>query len=82
MLQVIKSEESMKTGDLVKCVWQPKVAEYNSKKQCLLPMTIQIENKAGFITEVSDNRCRVLFPQFGYSHILAFSVLEVISEYE
>jgi len=63
-------------------VWQPSIAGYDSKKQCLLPMTIQIENKAGFVVEVSDGRCRVLFPQFGYSHILAFSALEVISEKE
>jgi hypothetical protein len=70
----------MKVGDLVKCTWQPRCGGYDSERQCLLPMTHHIENQPGFVTEVDDGRCLVLFPKFGYSHMLAFSALEIISE--
>lgn len=70
----------MKAGDLVKCVWQPGSGGYDSEKQCMLPMVYHIENKMGFIVSVEGGRCRVLFPEYGYIHWLAFSVLENISE--
>ena len=69
----------MQVGDLVKCVWQPRSA-YDSEKQCLLPMEYQIDNKMGIVIDIRNGRCQVLFPQFGYSHPLAFSALELISE--
>ena len=70
----------MKAGDLVKCRWQPRSAGYDSEKQCVLPMVYHIENMSGFVMEVRHGRCLVLFPHLGYSHMLAFSALEVLSE--
>ncbi len=72
----------MKNGDLVKCVWQPKTSGYDSERQCTLPMMYHIENQTGFVVSVCDKTCVVLFPQLGYLHTLAFSALEVISEWK
>jgi len=71
--------QSMKVGDLVRCNFQPKCGGYDSKKQRLMPMEHTIKGEVGFIITIGRQHHTVMFPQFGYAHPLATSVLEVIS---
>lgn len=70
----------MKVGDLVECVWQPKVAGVDKKTQCCLPMKYTIKGQLGIITRIDKRRNFVLFPRFGYTHPLSDSALEVLDE--
>ena len=71
----------MKVGDLVKCVWQPSVAGVNPLTQSCLPMKYTIKGQLGIITRVDKSRRNfVLFPQFGYTHPLSDSALELVNE--
>jgi len=75
----------MKVGDLVRCTWQPKVAGIDKKTQSCITMKHAIKGELGMIDKiessmgVSNPRCSILFPQFGYSHMLCPSAFEVIS---
>ena len=70
----------MKVGDLVRCVWQPKVSKYIAGKGCI-SMKHTIKGEFGIITELRHGGgCFVTFPQLGYTHPLANSAFEVISE--
>ena len=71
----------MKVGDLVECVWQPRVAGVDQKTQSCLPMKYTIKGQLGIITRVDKSRrYHVLFPQFGYTHPLSDSTLELLNE--
>ena len=70
----------MKVGDLVKCIWQPRVAGVDKKTQCCLPMKYTIKGELGIITCIKGHRGFVLFPRFGYTHPLSHSALEVLNE--
>jgi len=74
----------MKVGDLVRCTWQPKVAGVDQKTQACLPMKHTIEGEVDIIESVCSEeypRYFIVFPQLGgYSHRLAPSAFEVISE--
>ena len=68
----------MKVGDLVRCMWQPRTSGYVEGVGCL-PMKYRIKGELGIIVRHRDGASTaVLFPQFGYEHVLANSVLEVI----
>jgi hypothetical protein len=70
----------MQVGDLVRCVWQPRVSKHVKGKGCIA-MKHTIKGELGIITELrNDKACFVTFPQFGYTHPLANSTLEVINE--
>ena len=70
----------MKVGDLVKCTWQPRSSGYVKGAGCL-PMKHTIKGEMGiYVKHRDDGSGIVLFPQIGYEHTLAWSVLEVISE--
>ena len=71
-------------GDLVMCVWQPRVAGGDKKTQCCLPMKHTIKGELGLITEVLHSkysgtpRYQIAFPQLGYTHVLSVSAFEVV----
>ena len=70
----------MKVGDLVRCVWQPRSSAYVKGVGCI-PMKYHIKGELGIIVRYRDRHTsEVLFPQFGYEHVLARGVLEVISD--
>ena len=70
----------MNVGDLVRCTWQP--GSSGIKNDCAMPMEYTIENELGIIVgQYSDDyRCDVMFPQFGYTHILSNGAFEVVGE--
>ena len=71
----------MKVGDLVKCLFQPGSSGYDDKTTSMIPMSYNIKDELGIYTKHRDEGSgTVLFPQFGYTHIIAWSALEVISE--
>ena len=70
----------MKVGDLVKCVWQPRVSRIDKKTQCCIPMEHIIKGELGIIVRQWKHYHRVMFPQLGYEHDLSKSALETISE--
>jgi hypothetical protein len=70
----------MKIGDLVKCMFQPRVGGYDFESDRLLVMEYVIKGEMGLIIDINQHYYRVLFPQFGYAHQLAANTLEVISE--
>ena len=66
----------MKVGDLVRCTWQPKTAGYVKGVGCI-DMKRNIKGQIGIVRHVEDGRARVMFPGCGgYTHTLAFTVLE------
>ena len=66
----------MKVGDLVRCTWQPKTAGYIQDVGCI-DMKHNIKGQVGIVRHVEDGRARVMFPgRGGYTHRLAFTVLE------
>ena len=71
-------------GDLVMCVWQPKVAGVDKKTQCCLPMKHTIKGEVGIIESVGPGECPrylIMFPHLGgYTHPLTHSAFEVINE--
>ena len=71
----------MKVGDLVKCLFQPGSSGYDDKTTSMIPMSYNIKDELGIYTKHRDEGSgTVLSPQFGYTHIIAWSALEVISE--
>lgn len=71
----------MKTGDLVRCLYQPKSSGYDSINGCMIPMPYTIKGELGFYVKHRDSRSgTVLFPRFGYEHTIAWSALQVICE--
>ena len=70
----------MKVGDLVKCTWQPGTSRYEKGVGCI-PMKYHIKGELGIIIRHRNGwYSTVLFPHFGYEHVLANGTLEVISE--
>jgi hypothetical protein len=70
----------VKVGDLVKCLWQPS-GRWISKKSCVENMKYTIKDEYGIIVkDETGTRYQILFPKFNYTHILAASAFEVISE--
>ena len=71
----------MKAGSLVKCLFQPGSSGFNDKTNSMMPMLYHIKDELGVYTHHRDG-CSgsVLFPQFGYEHVIAWSALEVINE--
>ena len=66
----------MKVGDLVRCTWQPRTAGYVEGVGCI-DMKHNIKGQIGIVRHVEDDRARVMFPgRGGYTHRLAFTVLE------
>lgn len=71
----------MKPGDLVRCMFQPKAAGVDPKTNCCIEMKYEIKDELGIYMKHRDNYSgTVLFPQFGYEHVLALRSLEVVSE--
>jgi len=69
----------MKVGDLVICTWQPSTSRVEN--DCALPMNYHIKGEVGIIVHCGKKRHDIMFPQFGgYTHFLATSAFEVISE--
>ena len=82
---ILRVWERMKVGDLIRCVWQPRVAGVDKKTQCCLPMKHTIKGEIGLVTDVlhskySDGpRYEITFPQLGgYAHPLSDSAFEVL----
>lgn len=69
----------MKAGDLVMCLFQPRSSRV--QHGVCIPMEHEIKGELGIILKSRSNGCqRVLFPQFGYEHVITSSALEVVSE--
>jgi len=69
----------VKVGDLVRCTWQPGTRADSSGY--ILPMKYVIKDKFGFLVrERNQGTWFVFFPDYAYTHPLATSALEVISE--
>lgn len=71
----------MKTGDLVRCTFQPRCGGYDRVAKRLLPCPHNLKGEFGIILEKiqergSSPRYQIMFPQFGYTHILSQNVLE------
>lgn len=67
----------MEVGDLVKCLWQPRVSRV--QHGFCIPMSHWIEGELGIYIENRDEHSGVvLFPQFGYEHILSHSALQQV----
>ena len=67
----------MKVGALVKCIWQPRSAGLVEGE--LAPMKHIIKGELGIIIDIHEGKCSVLFPRYGYVHLLSINVLEEIS---
>ena len=75
----------MKVGDLVRCHFQPRVGEYDKKKNGFRWPVPILENKIGIIVKEVDHyrsvpKFSVLFTHIGYEHTLVQTVLESVSE--
>lgn len=69
----------MKVGSLVKCLFQPRSSRV--QHGVCLPMPHIIKGELGIYARHRDASSGVvLFPQFGYEHVIAWSSLEIISE--
>ena len=68
----------MKVGDLVKCMWQPRVSHIEN--DCAVPLNITIKDEVGIIVQQNECHNIVSFPQLMHEQPLADRVLEVISE--
>ena len=70
----------MKEGDLVRCNFQPRCGGWDPDRKRLMPMVHTIKNELGIIVAINQRQHYVVFPQLGYTHPLAATALEVISE--
>ena len=71
----------MKVGNLVRCLFQPGSSGYDDKTTSMMPMLYHIKGELGiYIRHRDKSSGSVLFPQFGYEHVIAWSALEIISE--
>ena len=70
--------QSVKIGDLVKCIWQPGVSHVENDHA--VPLNITIKGEVGIIVRQNDELNIVFFPQFTHEQPLASRVLEIISE--
>jgi hypothetical protein len=73
----------MKIGDLVRCVFQPRVSRMENDH--VIAMEYHIKGELGIIIEIREghgqsHHFNVLFPQFGYTHPLSWRVIKLISE--
>ena len=73
----------MKPGDLVRCIFQPRVSRVEN--DCAISMEHHIKGELGIIIEIrkghgQSHHFNVLFPQFGYTHPLSWRVIKLISE--
>ena len=69
----------MKVGDLVRCIWQPKVSHIE-KDHCIM-LNLPLKGEVGIVEEERNpGTFFILFPRFGYRHPLCADALEVISE--
>lgn len=65
----------MKVGSLVRCNFQPSTSAV--QHGICLPMLYTIKNELGiYIEHRGENSGTVLFPQFAYEHVLAWSAIE------
>ena len=79
-VQNFAGECTMKIGDLVRCTWQPNTSAYVKGVGCI-PMKHHVKGEIGIIVRHRDEgSSAVLFPHFGYEHVFANGVLEVINE--
>ena len=71
--------DSMKVGDLVRCIWQPKVSRVEGERCTLLHLPLKGE--IGVVeAEPRPGTYFIFFPRFGYRHPLSADAVEVISE--
>jgi hypothetical protein len=70
----------MKVGDLVRCIWQPRVSKYIKGKGCI-SMKHTILGELGIIVHqrLEVDHHTILFLKFGYEHIFSSGAFEVIS---
>lgn len=69
----------MKVGDLVRCIWQPKISSVEND-HCI-PMHLPLKGEIGIVEkERNPGTFFILFPRLGYRHPLCADALEVISE--
>lgn len=69
----------MKVGDLVRCLFQPRISRVRDG-ECV-PMEHTIKGELGIIMSISMfGTPRVLFPKFRYEHPVAPMHLKVINE--
>ena len=70
----------MKTGDLVRCIWQPPVKEGHLGCDDE-PMSYMIKGRLGFLsTQRSKSSWFVYFLEINYVHLLSINKFEVINE--
>ena len=69
----------MNIGDLVECIFLPKVSKYSNVSQSWEPMVHIIKGQFGIITKPKKGkysyRCQVFFPELSYYHTLCSSAL-------
>ena len=70
--------QSVKIGDLVKCIWQPGVSHIENDHA--VPLNITIKDEIGIIVRQDEYLNIVLFPRVAHEQPLADRVLEIISE--
>ncbi len=69
----------MKVGDLVRCIWQPKVSRIENDHCTMLHLPLKGE--IGVVeAEHNPGIYSIFFPRFGYRHPLCANAVEVISE--
>jgi len=73
----------MKPGDLIRCIFQPRVSRVEN--DCAIGMEHHIKGELGIIIKIrrdhdQGHHFTVLFPQFGYTHPLSWRVIKLISE--
>ncbi len=73
----------MKPGDLVRCIFQPRVSRMEN--DAAISMEHHIKGELGIIIDIrkghdQGHHFNVLFPQFGYIHLLSWRVIKLISE--
>ena len=74
-------EKIMKVGDLVLCNYQPRAAGVDKDTGACIEMKYKIKGEFGIITSFNNSgSCTILFPRYGYKHMLAKSCVEVVSE--
>ena len=72
----------MKAGDLVRCLFQPR-GDWDEETRTVGEMEYDIQDQLGIIIKDYDGEQHhrlILFPQFGYTHPIALSALEMICE--
>jgi hypothetical protein len=70
----------VKVGDLILCTWQPGTSHINEAGYAV-PMKHMIKGELGIIIKVlREPRYKILFPKFGYEHVLTDTTFVLASE--